>query len=182
MDKIRLGMALLALGGLGVTGYLTYEKLIVGATVACGEGAGCNVVLASPYASVLGLPLAGFGFGLYAVILAFVTWPGDGGGWRWPGLWALTTMGIVFSGYLMSLLIFEIKAFCPYCLASALFLTTLWLTVLFTQKWSRSQAGTNLGLGVAGLTLVSSLLLYQIQKNTVPPPPAGGYFLNDQGT
>ena len=47
-----------------ITAYLTIEKL-TGGTVVC-PVTGCDKVLESPYAIVLGLPLALFGFLAYA--------------------------------------------------------------------------------------------------------------------
>lgn len=177
MDKLRLVMACLALGGLGITGYLTYEKLLLGTIPACGLGDGCNIVLSSPYASVAGLPLAAGGMVLYAAILGWLLAPGKSS-LRWWVLWGLTTVGMVFSGYLMTLLVVELKALCPYCLGSAAILTTLWLTTLITQPSSRSKKGAVLGGSVAIITLVGVVGLYNFQKNTIPPIPTNGFILN----
>jgi len=163
----KLWIAALACLGLGITGYLTYEKLLNPNGALCGPNGGCSIVLSSPYASVGGLPLASLGGGLYLLILICALGPDS---WK-RGLWILTTSGFAFSLYLMALLAFELKALCPFCLGSALTMTSLWLTMLLTDKDSRSRAGLTTGIAVASLTLVGALSLHEVQKNTAPPPP-----------
>lgn len=90
---------------------------------------GCNEVAASPYARILGLPVGYYGVVYYlymaalAALLAFD-----------PFSRALTmaavayaALGIAFSAYFMVLQIGFIRAFCIYCLVSAV--TTILLLV-----------------------------------------------------
>ncbi|WP_218081116.1 vitamin K epoxide reductase family protein [Anthocerotibacter panamensis] len=171
-NSLRLWHTVLALGGIGVTGFLTYEKFTAGTGLVCGPGGGCSVVLSSPYASVGPLPLTVFGLGLYGSVLVLALWSPNRLPWAGVGLWVLANLGAGFSGYLMSLLAFEIRAFCPYCLASAMLLATLWLTQLITQKECRSPRGLILGFTVISLVALGALGLHEVQKNAPPPVPA----------
>ncbi len=170
---IKLWMMLLALGGMGITGYLTYEKLTSNLGSICGTG-GCSLVLSSPYANIGVVPLTLVGFALYGLIFLLSAWGGLDQtltSEQWLGLWVLTSSGVAFSGYLMSLLVWEIGAFCPFCLASALTLTILWLTML-TQKSSRSGRGVLISLACLSITALATVGLYHFQKNSAPPIPA----------
>jgi len=64
--------AILALVGLGDSLYLWYTKANITALV-CGLG-DCEAVQASPYASLLGIPVAAIGAGGYAALLALAVW------------------------------------------------------------------------------------------------------------
>jgi len=179
VSPLRLWLVFLAGLGLFNTGYLTYEKLTSPTgEVVCPLNGGCNVVLASPYAQVGNIPLAVFGLGLYTLLLMVALWPFGKEPLRWWLLWGLASSGVAFSGYLMSLLLWEIKAFCPYCLGSACTLATLWLTLLISQKELRLPRGLGLSLACMVLMVVASLSLYTIQKNTPPPIPKNFGILN----
>lgn len=122
-------MAGIAAIGAAVTAYLTITRL-TGDPTACPTG-GCDVVLASPYATVFGLPLALFGFLAYTSIIGFAIAPLLVNApdqkqlratlERWTGLLLFIggTAMMLFSGYLMYLLTSEIKAVCIYCVGSA---------------------------------------------------------------
>lgn len=69
----RILIAAIAGCGALVTGYLTIVKFTQGKT-AC-PTSGCDIVLSSPYATVLGQPLALFGFLAYVGMLAFALAP-----------------------------------------------------------------------------------------------------------
>jgi uncharacterized membrane protein len=62
-------MCLLALGGMGAAGYLTYTHLANQAIV-CGESLGCDIVAQSVYSQIAGVPIALLG--LLAYIALFV--------------------------------------------------------------------------------------------------------------
>jgi uncharacterized membrane protein len=138
-------MAGIATIGAVITAYLTVVKLTEG-TAAC-PTKGCDIVLASPYANLFGLPLALFGFMGYASMIIFAFAPLlfnsveqkklrsnlD----KWTGL--LLFMGgtamTIFSGYLMYLLAFEIKAACLYCIVSALCSVSLFILSIIGRDW-----------------------------------------------
>jgi uncharacterized membrane protein len=163
-----------ALGALE-TAYLTWAKL-TGAAVAC-PVEGCDRVLDSTYAAVFGLPLPLFGLLAYGSVLALAALPLAFGSptqterrqqleaQTWPLLFGLTLAMVVFSGYLMYVMAFELKALCPYCLASALFSLTLLVLTLSGRLWEDVGQLLFNGAIVGVITLTGLLALYS---------PAGG--------
>lgn len=131
----RMLVALAAVPGGFVSLYLLLYKLGFYGTLACGQGGSCSVVQASSYASFLGVPVAGWGTGWYAAVLAVALWGahragsvGESGGRRagrsplaGPGglLLALAVAGLLFSAYLTWVELFVIEAICRWCLVSA---------------------------------------------------------------
>jgi uncharacterized membrane protein len=161
-------MAVLASGGMALTGYLTYEKLTLGKVAGCSSGGGCEIVLTSVYANVFGIPLTIFGLLLYTSVLGIALWPNLGPR-RSLGLLGLTTIGAVFSLYLLGIIFFELQTLCPYCLTSAgLWLTLFALSIVYVFKGPIEQR--KLAVQVASLLAITTALgaagLYTIQKNT----------------
>src|SRR5262245_21205186 len=58
----------LAVAGLVGAGYLSWRKWAGGNAAFCSAGSGCDIVQASRYAMLLGVPTAFWGAGLYAAI------------------------------------------------------------------------------------------------------------------
>jgi uncharacterized membrane protein len=110
-------VAVLSAIGLLVAGYLTVNKWSGGSALFCTAGSGCDIVQASRYAVVLGLPTAAWGAGLYAAVGALALLGLSPR--RWLAAFLLAVAGASFSLYLTSLSIFEIGATCAYCLASS---------------------------------------------------------------
>ncbi|MGL4883836.1 MAG: vitamin K epoxide reductase family protein [Waterburya sp.] len=178
-------MAGIATVGAVITAYLTIVKLTEG-TAAC-PTKGCDIVLASPYATLFGLPLALFGLIGYVSMIVFAITPLlfnsseqkklrsnlD----KWTGL--LLFMGgtamMVFSGYLMYLLAFEIKAACLYCIVSALCSASLFIFSIIGREWEDIGQLLFTGVIVAILILSSSLGIYASAKNPVAETTPGGY-------
>jgi uncharacterized membrane protein len=153
---------------MALTGYLTYEKLTLGKVAGCSSGGACEIVLTSVYASVFGIPLTIFGLLLYASVLGTALWPNLGSR-RSLSLLGLTTIGAVFSIYLLGILFFELQALCPYCLTSVgLWLTLFALSVIYGIKSPLEQR--KWAIQVVSLLALTTVLgaagLYTIQKNT----------------
>lgn len=171
-----------AIAGLGAltTAYLTVVKLNQG-TVACPNG-GCDFVLASPYATVFGQPLALFGFLAYTSIVIFALAPLVGArtekkelrsnleNWTWLLLLAGAIAMSVFSGYLMYLLAFKIKALCLYCLASALFSLSLLVLTIIGRAWEDVGQIIFTGIVVGMVTLIGTGIAYAKVNNSVTEP------------
>lgn len=105
---------MLALLGLGITAYLSFEKLS-GGEPTCVIGGGCATVQNSPYASLAGVPLSYLGFFTYAILLAAAIIPGFAG----RGIAFIVALcGVAFSGWLLYAELFLIEAVCPWCVAS----------------------------------------------------------------
>lgn len=156
--------------GAVVTAYLTIHKLTGTATACPTEG--CDIVLSSPYATVFGLPLALFGFLAYAGmgVLAVLPLLVQGAKqrdlhhklttWTQPLLLIGGTAMVVFSGYLMYLLAFQLKALCIYCLGSAILSTCLFLLAGLGQDWADFSQPIFIGLITAVVVLVGTLGVY----------------------
>lgn len=176
-------LAVIATVGAVVTAYLTVVKLTQG-TAAC-PTSGCDVVLSGPYATVFGLPLTLFGFLAYASMIVFAVAPlvvnstkqkelrSNLENWTWLLLLAGATAMMVFSGYLMYLLAFQIKAVCIYCLASALFSTSLFVLTSLGRDWADIGQLFFTAIVVGVVTLVGTLGVYANVNNPVASTQSG---------
>ncbi len=116
--------------GLADTIYLIYHKLR-GTNVACigFPKAWCKKVQYSTYSKTFGVSNSVLGFGMYAVILA-LTWLFARGDISALPLQAIVTFGFAFSLYFTYIQAFVLKAFCTWCVISAInFL------VMFISLW-----------------------------------------------
>lgn len=129
----RMIMAVLALAGLLLAIYMLLYKVGVLATLACGTG-GCDAVQNSPYAEFLGIPVPLLGVMGYGAILALAIagiqprFVDD----RRISATLLLTCGLaaVFTLYLNYLEAFVIRAWCRWCIGSAVIVTALFLLSL----------------------------------------------------
>jgi uncharacterized membrane protein len=151
--RAPLVMLALAFVGLTVAFYDSYA-IYSGQLLWCPPPIdGCNVVAASPYARILGLPVGYYGvvyylfmFGLGALLAFDPMSPAlRGGAVLYAGL------GVAFSLYFIVLQVGYIRAFCVYCLVSAI--TTVLLAVVATLHFGATRVeATRLPAGT-GATL-----------------------------
>jgi len=130
-DWIVVALALL---GLGVAGYLTALKLGGNQAFLCRDGSGCDLVQASRYSLLAGVPTAMWGVGMYLAIAVLAAMPRTAR--RWQAAFMLVSGAVAFSIYLTYLSIFVIGATCPYCLASG----GIALALLVVMLWRRPPA------------------------------------------
>ena len=124
----RMLVALLALIGLFVSLYLTLYKLGIIGTITCTVGS-CETVQTSRWATFLGLPVAAWGLGFYAMMLGLaLAWLSE----RFEDSPALATAllvagiwGALFSAWLTYLELFVIHAICQWCVVSAVVATAM---------------------------------------------------------
>jgi uncharacterized membrane protein len=140
----RMAVAVLALVGLLVSAYLTLYKLGYLGAIQCGVG-GCEVVQASQYSMLFGLPVAMWGMGAYLTLLA-VALVGVQPRWaeaRWipATLFGVSAFGVAFSAYLTYLSGAVIGAFCQWCLVSATTISLVFLFSLPELRRLRSKQG-----------------------------------------
>jgi len=109
-------VALAALG-LVVSGYLTWTKVTGSQALFCSGSHSCDIVQASRYATMVGLPTALWGLALYAALGA-VAWLGYTPA-RWLASLVVSSAAATFSAYLTVVSLFVLRAACSYCLASA---------------------------------------------------------------
>ncbi|BAZ09900.1 vitamin K epoxide reductase [Calothrix sp. NIES-4071] len=170
-----------AIAGLGAlnTGYLSFIKLSGGAVACVNKTAGCDSVLSSPWATVLGVPLAIFGFLAYAsmtglALAPLAIKPENNKEQRkklesltWLLLLAGSIAMTVFSGYLMYLLAFQIKAVCYYCIASALFSLSILVLTIIGRSWEDIGQILFTAVIVGMVTLIGTLAVYAPINNQI---------------
>jgi uncharacterized membrane protein len=113
---LRAGVALVALAGVGVAGYLTYVHYRPAALICTGSG-GCETVQESSYAELVGIPVALLGLCAYHVVLALVAWDTDEAR---TAVAAVALGAVGFAVYLVTLQAFVIEAWCVWCLVNDL--------------------------------------------------------------
>jgi uncharacterized membrane protein len=140
--KKRMAIAVLALVGLLMSVYLLLYKLGFYGELVCGTGA-CEAVQTSEYATLLGLPVAGWGVAWYAAVfaLAFLSVQPAHQEATWPArlIFLLALGGAAFSGYLTYLELFVIHAICWWCATSAV--VTLLIFILAVPVRARKADG-----------------------------------------
>jgi uncharacterized membrane protein len=177
----RVIIGAIAIVGALLTIYLTITKL-TGGEAACLAGAGvgsnCGDVLNSKYAYIFGIPLSVFGLFAYISMATFSLSPllikgeeqkdlrNDLEQWTWLLLFLGSTAMAVFSGYLMSLLVFELKALCLYCVTSAISSTTMFIITLIGKEWEDSGQLFFNGVIVAMLVVMFALWHYNSSKGS----------------
>lgn len=130
LDRSQL---LLILIGTGIAGYLTYVKLF-DVTPYCAGVGNCDAVQNSPYAVLLGVPVAIWGLLGYLALLALFAvrvtdWSGLGHLAR-QAFFLVALVGVLYSAYLTYLELFVINEICPWCVASAIVMTGLFLLAI----------------------------------------------------
>ena len=135
-------VALLAAAGtaVGTSAYLTWTKL-AGEDPACGPLRGCDTVNTSPYADILGIPLALFGLMAAAITLtAALIW------WRRSErrtlhvIYGLGLVSLPILAYLTYLEVFVIGAICTWCVAYAVAVVGTWATSLVILRQTSDPA------------------------------------------
>ncbi len=94
---------------------------------------GCETVLTSEYAKILGVPVSYYGAIYYFIIMIMIFSYLDTKKeifLRIPII--LSVLGLLFSIWFMTVMIFIIKAICPYCILSAISSITIFIISLFT--------------------------------------------------
>ncbi len=118
---LRAAVALVALGGVAVAGYLTWVHYRPEALV-CTPGGGCETVQESSYAELFGVPVALLGLLGYVAVLVLVAWDSELARTLAAAI-ALTAVGFVV--YLIVLQAFVIDAWCVWCLVNDLVIVPL---------------------------------------------------------
>lgn len=127
-------MVVVALIGLADSGYLGWTAL-TGGVPTCNILHGCAAVAASPYSQVLGIPLGVYGVLYYTIVLGFVLWRSLVPSSPRFYLKGLTSIGFILSLGFVYIQGFVIKAFCEYCLLSALTATILFALTLIVWRY-----------------------------------------------
>jgi uncharacterized membrane protein len=125
---LRPAVVALALVGAGIAGYVLAARL-GGSALYCTTG-GCEAVQSSPYAELLGVPVAALGLGAYLVVAASAL---AGAAGRLLGA-GVALAGVAFSAYLLIVQLTVIDAVCVWCIANDLVATLLAVTTLLRLR------------------------------------------------
>jgi uncharacterized membrane protein len=133
-------MALVALIGVFLSLYLTMFKLGYIGTLACGSGS-CETVQLSKWGDFLGVPVAAWGVGYYAMVLGLAfagvqaRYENSARLTNW--LVYVTGAGLLFSLWLTYLELYVIHALCRWCLGSAAMTLVLFVLALWDRRAER---------------------------------------------
>ena len=145
MSTWRLwAIAVLAVIGLGVAGYLTYEKLSGGELICLGGGQECEIVQNSPYSQIGPIPVAVLGLMGYLVFLVVTALQLRTSSLERRRTLAELNFGLALGAFLYSLYLtylelFVIYAICTWCVISAILVTLIlivatWELVVLTRE------------------------------------------------
>ncbi len=166
---LTLTIIILSILGMTDAGYLLYQGL-TNQIPPCSNAFQCEKVLTSEYAKIGPFPLSAFGLFYYISVFLLTTWmfleipiPSK---FRWikkygfriiDKLQILTSIGFIFSLYLVFIMAFVLKAWCFYCLLSAFISLSIFTTTTLLAK------KINLGESyfIKGLILNIGMKFYQ---------------------
>ena len=158
---------LLALSGLGIllTAYLTWTRLMGGAVQGCAVGGGCDIVLTSRWATLLGLPTSLWGLLGYATLaaIAFVRREDR----HWSYAFTVALFGVCYSVYLTVVSLTMLQSACPYCLTSLGLMTGI-LALVVLQRPAAIAQRSWVGV-VAGRAALAAIVILVLHGNYVMP-------------
>ena len=164
----------LASAGLAVSAYLTWTKTTGAQALFCSGASACDIVQASRYSTMLGLPTALWGLALYAAIgaLALRGYTPT----RWLVALVVSSAAVAFSAYLTAVSLFVLGAACRYCLISAAIEVLILADV---GRWWRAVPGGRtampplraamVGGGIAALTVLLALGVFTVSPTGATP-------------
>ena len=144
----RISIAILSTIGFIDTGSITLKKWGLLGTLSCpGGGEGCDKVLNSAWGTLLevnniSIPLSIAGLVGYSLILIMALIPfvsainkNDLSRKTWWFLFFLSCSMTVFSLLLIGIMVFKLKAFCLFCMLSAIISSTILILTLIGGNW-----------------------------------------------
>ncbi len=178
----------LAIFGIALTGYLSISALWSTAPAFCAAGSGCDIIQSSRWSTFLGMPIALWGLGLYALIAIFAAQPNTRLK-RWRTVWRLSLIGVAISVYLTLVGWIALQATCWWCLLSLITITAIFVLTHLRRPESAPGVDTGwnswlLNNGAIALVLVAVIHLYSsglFQPSASPRVQALVKHLNDSG-
>jgi uncharacterized membrane protein/glutaredoxin len=126
-EKPNWPLLALSVVGMALSGYLAWTGLKGELVKGCDVGSACDIVLSSPWATLLGMPTALWGFGAYLLLAAISFIQREDRHWQYA--WIVSLFGILYSAYLTTVSMTIIGAACPYCLTSLGLMTAIFILV-----------------------------------------------------
>jgi uncharacterized membrane protein/glutaredoxin len=151
--------------GMALTAYLSWAALTGGAVQGCSAGGGCDVVLTSRWATLLGLPTSLWGFLGYAALAAIAFVRRADRQWSWA--WTVALLGVCYSVYLTTVSLTILQSACPYCLTSLALMTAI-LALVVTQRPADMAHRSWLGLAAGRAALAAVVILVAHAAYTAP--------------
>ncbi len=134
--RLQIWGAVLAAIGIVDAAYLWYVKLTHG-VILCGVGE-CETVNASPYASLLGIPVAALGLVGYAALCIGAVWAwraqDHAPAWLTTVRFVMACGGLFFAAYLTGIEAFVLHAYCIWCLLQATAMLGIFLLLWLERK------------------------------------------------
>ena len=163
----RPNWPLLALSGVGMllTGYLTSTALMGGTVQGCAVGGGCDIVLTSAWATLLGIPTSLWGLLGYTVLagIAFVRRADR----HWSYAFTVAFFGVCYSLYLTVVSLTILQSACPYCLTSLGLMTGI-LALVVLQRPPETAHRTWVGV-LAGRGALAAVVILVLHGSYVMP-------------
>src|SRR6185369_15451840 len=135
MTKRAVAIAVLSFIGMFDALYLSLKRNA--GPIPCHVTHGCTDVLTSSYSELMGIPISFFGLIFYLGVFSLAVFQISGGAktlhWVfWPAM-----AGVVISAILVGIQAFAIKAYCEYCLLSAILVLSIFL--LSPHPWAHKH-------------------------------------------
>jgi uncharacterized membrane protein len=155
-----LPLVALAVGGIVLTGYLSYTQWFGQPLAYCSEGSSCDLVQSSRWSTLFGLPIAVWGLAAYALL---ATLAASRAKLRSRALLMAGIVALSFSVYLNIAVRADLGVSCAYCLASLALLATAvaWLLMRLARENSRRLLDWSVqSLALAALVIIAAHLHY----------------------
>jgi uncharacterized membrane protein len=161
------------LSGVGIvlTAYLTWTAFTGAAVQGCSAGGGCDAVLTSRWATLLGVPTSLWGLLAYGTLagIAFVRQADK----HWSYAWTVAFFGVCYSLYLTVVSLTILDATCPYCLTSLTLMTAILALVVSQRPREMAHRSWTGPIAARGALAAVVILLLHASYAAPQPEPTG---------
>jgi uncharacterized membrane protein len=175
--RIHRAMLVAAMVGFFASVYL-FIAYVSGKPIACGPLAGCEIVRASRWAYTFGLPRPLLGIVFYLAIVFLLSFrayvPHYRPRWWRAAMLTASTVGIIESGFLTLVQWLDIKAFCLWCVTSAVAATVLFSLSLFDGREPTARGAIVKELKFIFAVFATTIVAGTIALYFLLGEPAGG--------
>jgi uncharacterized membrane protein len=170
----------LSIAGMALAGYLSVTGWLGASPLYCSEGSACDVAQSSRWGSLLGLPMALWGFFGFAALgrTALLRKPELRFGWTW----LLSLCGVSISAYLTAISLFHLGVTCAYCLASSALWVAAFAVVIARRPKLPGMAWRPWLAWTGGLAAASVVALHAYHAGLSLSPPVEDPYLRALAT